>query len=415
MDNMSRLIVNPGTESAWEIPLQPGAISLGRGPENTFPIEHPSVSSAHCQLTMTDSGVVIKDLGSVNGTFVNDAMVDEAPLFNGQTLRLGDVVMQFESDQIPRARPMRDAVIQPQAGIAAFCKFHPHAAAQFLCPKCRKTFCALCVNLRQGRHFCRACGVECSMLEPAQAQAAPDRSFFSQACGAFAYPLKGDGVILLICGGFLFLLIDGAAFLARFAFIYGLIALIFLTVFGVGYLTRFLQNIVVTSARGENEIPDWPDLTDYSSEVTTPFFQMLGIVVFCFAPAIGLTIYAIFSGGGAWLGWATTASIFFGAIYFPMAFTAVAMFDSLGAVNPLLIIPSILKIPKEYALAIALFVVILILRWLGEKVLPELLGIPYILPSIIANFFGLYLLAVEMRILGLLCRTKKDELGWSGS
>ena len=76
---MPRLIVNPGTENAWEIPLQPGAISLGRGPENTFPIEHPSVSSAHCQLTVTDSGVVIKDLGSVNGTFVNDAMVDEAP------------------------------------------------------------------------------------------------------------------------------------------------------------------------------------------------------------------------------------------------------------------------------------------------------------------------------------------------
>jgi hypothetical protein len=97
-----------------------------------------------------------------------------------------------------------------------------------------------------------------------------------------------------------------------------------------------------------------------------------------------------------------------------MAFMAVAMFDSLGAVNPLLLIPSILKIPKEYALAIVLFVVILILRWLGETVLPDLLGIPYILPSIFANFFGLYLLAVEMRILGLLYLTKKDELGWFG-
>jgi hypothetical protein len=411
---MPRLIVNPGTENAWEIPLQPGAISLGRGPENTFPIEHPSVSSAHCQLTVTDSGVVIKDLGSVNGTFVNDAMVDEAPLFNGQTIRLGDVVLQFESDQIPRARPIPGVVVQPQAA-AAFCKFHPHAVAQFLCPKCRKSFCDLCVNRRQGRYFCRACGVACLHLKLPPAQAAPDKSFFSQACGAFRYPLKGDGVVLLICGGIMFLLIDGATFVAKYAFIYGLIAVIFLTIFGIGYLTRFLQNIVVTSARGENEMPDWPDLTDYSSEVTAPFFQTLGLVAFCFAPAIGLTIYAFHAGeGGAWLGWATTASIFFGAIYFPMAFMAVAMFDSLGAVNPLLLIPSILKIPKEYALAIVLFVVILILRWLGETVLPDLLGIPYILPSIFANFFGLYLLAVEMRILGLLYLTKKDELGWFG-
>jgi hypothetical protein len=322
--------------------------------------------------------------------------------------------MQFESDQIPLAPPMRDVVVQPQSA-AAFCKFHPHAAAQFFCPKCRKTFCDLCVNLRQGRHFCRACGVECSQLKASSAQTAPEKSFFSQACGAFGYPLKGDGKILLICGGGLFLLIDGATFVAKFAFIYGLIAVIFLTVFGIGYMTRFLQNIVVGSAHGDNEMPDWPDVTDYSSEVTTPFFQSLGLVIFCFAPAIGLTIYAAFAvQGGAWLGWAVTASIFFGAIYFPMAFAAVAMFDSLAAVNPLLVVPAILKIPKEYALAIVLFIVILILRWLGEKVLPDLLGIPYILPSIVANFFGLYLLAVETRILGLLCLTKKDELGWLG-
>ena len=411
---MTRLIVNPGTESAWEIPLPAGVVTLGRGPDNAFPIEHPSISGTHCQLTVTDSGVIIKDLGSVNGTFINDAMVDEAPLANGQIIRLGDVVLQFESDGIPRARPIPGVVVPLQTA-AAFCKFHPQTAAQFFCPKCRKSFCSLCVSPRQGRYFCRACSVECSPLKPVPVQAAPEASFFRQACGAFGYPLKGDGVILLICGGIMFLLIDGATFLARFAFLYGLVALIFLTVFGVGYLTRFLQNIVVSSARGENEMPDWPDLTDYSSEVTTPFFQTLGLVIFCFAPAIGLTIYAFHAGeGGAWLGWAMTASIFFGAIYFPMAFTAVAMFDSLGAVNPLLVIPSILKIPKEYALAIALFVVILILRWLGEKVLPELLGIPYILPSIVANFFGLYLLAVEMRILGLLYRTKKDELGWSG-
>jgi len=412
---MSRLIVNPGTEIAWEIPLQPGDISLGRGQENTFPIEHPSVSSAHCRLTVTDSGVVIKDLGSVNGTFVDDAMVDEAPLSNGQTIRLGDVVLQFESDQIPRARPMRDVVTQPQAAIAAFCKFHPRAAAQFLCPKCRKTFCDLCVSHRQGRYFCRACSVECSPLKHVPVRAAPDESFFSQACGAFRYPLKGDGAILLVGGGILFLLVDAAKFILRFIPGYGWVLLLLLTIFGVGYLTRYLQTIITSSAQGENDMPDWPELSDYSGEVTSPFFQLVGLAAFCFAPAAGLTIYATFSEGGAWLGWATTASMCFGVIYFPMAFMAVAMFDSLVAVNPLLVIPAVLKIPKEYGLAIVLFVVILILRWLGETVLPNLLGIPYILPSIVANFFGLYLFAVEMRILGLLYLMKKDELGWFGS
>jgi FHA domain len=417
---MLRLIVNPGTESAWEIPLPPGVISLGRGPENTFPIEHPSVSSEHCQLTVTDSGVVIKDLGSINGTFVDEAMVDEARLANGQTLRLGDVLLRFESDQIPLARPVPGVVVQPQTA-AVFCKFHPHALAKFRCPKCQRTFCDLCVSHRQGSYFCRSCSVECSPLNQAPLLAAPEESFFKQARGAFVYPLKGDGLLLLFLGGFLFLLIDGVVYLATFTvvhflFLYGLVALILLTFFATGYLTRYLQNVLVGSARGENEMPDWPDLSDFSSEVTTPFYQMLGLVVSCFAPAILLAIYAIFAPqGGPWLGWATTASIIFGAAYFPMAFTAVAMFDSVAAVNPLLIVPSILKIPKEYALTIVLFGIVFVLRWLAVRVLPELLGIPYILPAIIGNFFGLYLLVVLMRILGLLYRTKKDELCWSGS
>ncbi len=121
---MLRLIVNLGTESAWDIPLQPGVISLGRGTDNNFPIEHPSISSTHCQLTVKDSEVVIKDLGSISGTFVNDAMVDEAPLSNGQVIRLGDVVLLFESDEpnfqgksndgIPRARPVPGAIRQTQ-------------------------------------------------------------------------------------------------------------------------------------------------------------------------------------------------------------------------------------------------------------------------------------------------------------
>lgn len=411
---MLRLTVNPGTENAWEIPLQPGVISLGRGPQNSFVIEHSSVSSAHCQLTVSDSGVVLKDLGSINGTFVNGEMVDEAPLLDGQTVRLGDVVMHFESDEIPRARPVPVVVLQPQpaGGAQAVCKFHPHAPATFRCPKCQRSFCELCVNQRQGAHFCRACGVACSPLEQRPIQAAPETSFFSLARGAFRYPLKGDGIILLLCGGFLFLLIDGATFLARFAFIYGLLAVIFLTIFGTGYLTRYLQYVVMNSARGDDQMPDWPDLSDFGSEVTSPFLQFLGLVAFSFAPAILLTICAAFTEGGAWLGWATTAAIMVGALYFPMAFAAVAMYDSLAAVNPLLIVPSILKIPKEYALTIVLFGCVLVLRWLAVRVVPEMLGVPFILPAIISDFFGLYLLVVLTRILGLLCLTKKDELGW---
>lgn len=409
---MLRLIVNPGTESAWEIPLQPGVTSLGRNPENNFAIEHSSVSSVHCQFTVNDSGVVLKDLGSINGTFVNDTMVEEARISNGQTIRLGDVVMRFESDLIPRARPVPGVVLKSEPAAPAVCKFHPHAPAKFSCPQCKRTFCELCVNHRQGLHVCRACGVECVPLKPAPVQTVREETFFSLARGAFRYPLKGDGLILLLGGGLLFLLLDAAKFILRFVPGYGWVALLLVTVFGVGYLTRYLQKIVTGSAQGDIDMPDWPDVSDYSEEVTSPFFQLVGIAAFCFAPAAALKIYEVFTHNVPWVGWAMTVLIMAGAVYFPMAFTAVALFDSLAALNPMLIIPSILKIPKEYALTIVLFAVVLTLRWLAVSVLPEFLGINHVLPAIIGDFLGLYLLAVLMRVLGLLYFTKKEKLGW---
>jgi len=77
----------------------------------------------------------------------------------------------------------------------------------------------------------------------------------------------------------------------------------------------------------------------------------------------------------------------------------------------LLVIPSILKIPLAYLSTVMLFAAVLILRWLGHTFLPRILPVP-ILSWSICSFLGLYLLIVEMRILGLLYWTKKDELAW---
>jgi hypothetical protein len=107
--------------------------------------------------------------------------------------------------------------------------------------------------------------------------------------------------------------------------------------------------------------------------------------------------------------------ILIGCIYFPMAFTAVAMFDSVAAVNPLLVVPSIMKIAGSYFLTIAIFAAVLVLQWLADTVLPAVLQVGFggrILFWIVSNFVGLYLLVVEVRILGLLYRARQEELGW---
>src|SRR5450432_1920924 len=99
--SMHRLVVNPNTPQAWEIQLKPGENFLGRGFANDCKFDDASVSGSHCRILINDGAVVIKDLGSTNGTFVNRAPVQETSLENGQAIRLGTVEMVFLSESAP--------------------------------------------------------------------------------------------------------------------------------------------------------------------------------------------------------------------------------------------------------------------------------------------------------------------------
>ena len=411
---MRRLTVNPGTDNAWEIPLTTGIITLGRNEDNDFVINHPSVSGNHCQLLVMDTAVTVKDLGSTSGTFINGQPVEEAALVPGQSIQLGEVLLGYEF--IPETAPV--AVPVPVIS-KAICKFHRNNPARFLCPQCQGNFCEMCVNTRHSggvvKTFCRTCAVECTRLETAPLVVDEEEvSFGTLAKGAFKYPLRGDGLILLVTGTIFFLLVDGASYIVRYALIYGFTALIILTVLSGGYLAAYFWRILASSAMGEDKMPDWPDITDVVSDVVSPFFRFLGLCFVCFCPSIFLTIYAATltaTEDNAWLGWATMALMLFSCVYFPMAFTAVGMYNTLAAVNPLLIIPSITKVLKEYAITILLLVVALIIRRLC---LSYLSVIPHFwfFATVLNSFLFLYLTTVEVRLLGLLYRVKKYELGW---
>src|SRR5215475_3257419 len=102
---MPRLLINPGTSSAWEVQLRPGANLLGRGFSADFKIDPSSVSSSHCQITVDETGkAVLQDLGSTNGTFLNGAPITEAELRPGQTVHLGGVELLVQPDVSPNAR-----------------------------------------------------------------------------------------------------------------------------------------------------------------------------------------------------------------------------------------------------------------------------------------------------------------------
>lgn len=92
---------------AWEqrIPFgqiaQEGGIILGRDPGvSHITVGDESVSRAHLQLQLNESGLVANDMGSTNGSAINDEPLDAynncRPLYDGDTLTLGNITLQVE-------------------------------------------------------------------------------------------------------------------------------------------------------------------------------------------------------------------------------------------------------------------------------------------------------------------------------
>jgi len=77
---------------ASEYPLLKDEVSLGRGEDNDIVIPHASVSRAHARLLRRDGGYELMDLGSTNGSFVDERPINGSVfLSSGSQIRLGDI------------------------------------------------------------------------------------------------------------------------------------------------------------------------------------------------------------------------------------------------------------------------------------------------------------------------------------
>lgn len=79
--------------------------TIGRAVRADFIVDAPLVSRCHCRLEISPGGQLqVEDLGSTNGTFVNDRRVDRAALAAGDTLRVGRATLVVErSAPLPAA------------------------------------------------------------------------------------------------------------------------------------------------------------------------------------------------------------------------------------------------------------------------------------------------------------------------
>src|SRR3954449_12130021 len=96
---MARLVLLSEGFTGRTFELKGEKITVGRVSDNAFEIPESSVSSHHAEIVLQGSDVLIRDLGSTNGTFINGEQINEAVLKPGQILRFGTVELRLETPE----------------------------------------------------------------------------------------------------------------------------------------------------------------------------------------------------------------------------------------------------------------------------------------------------------------------------
>ena len=75
------------------------SLLIGRDPSNYLPLNHPTVSSRHARIDKRGSQLLIQDLGSTNGTFVNGRRITQAVLNAGDVVQIGPFKLVWDAQQ----------------------------------------------------------------------------------------------------------------------------------------------------------------------------------------------------------------------------------------------------------------------------------------------------------------------------
>jgi predicted component of type VI protein secretion system len=85
-----------GKHKGKSMTLPGEVVVVGRDPEADIRVNSTEVSRLHCELHIRGERVIVKDLGSRNGTFINgEAIFSEAELHPGDTLHVGAMVFEL--------------------------------------------------------------------------------------------------------------------------------------------------------------------------------------------------------------------------------------------------------------------------------------------------------------------------------
>jgi pSer/pThr/pTyr-binding forkhead associated (FHA) protein len=119
---MPKMIVSIDEVVIKEVQLTKDKTTLGRRPYNDIVIDNLAVSGEHAVLQMTGSDVLLEDLNSTNGTYLNGKAIKKQQLQNGDSIEIGKYKIKFVGDgvadnfdktMVVKARPAEPPPVRP--------------------------------------------------------------------------------------------------------------------------------------------------------------------------------------------------------------------------------------------------------------------------------------------------------------
>ena len=95
-EGAATLVITRGPGAGSRFVLDEDVVQAGRHPESDIFLDDVTVSRRHAELARTGGSWIVRDVGSLNGTYVNRQRIeDEAPLTNGDELQIGRFKLVF--------------------------------------------------------------------------------------------------------------------------------------------------------------------------------------------------------------------------------------------------------------------------------------------------------------------------------
>jgi DNA-directed RNA polymerase subunit RPC12/RpoP len=217
----------------------------------------------------------------------------------------------------------------------------------------------------------------------------------------FLYPISASGLVNLAILSFLPRMLPPLGHLNYWLSPSPSLAIIVIL---IGYSIYCLSDYIRDSTGGSRRAPD----IELSLSILTNAWELVWLILntfICVAVCVGpLVAYLIITKQADIIFWLLVT---YGALFLPMVLMALVLFDSLRALNPILIIASILNVFVPYCGLVLLFFAVCGLIAIILVIMPQSWILSYILSAVC-----IYLMIVMSHVLGRFCYKYRERLNW---